>query len=161
MPHFTRTCEQDFQDTYSPSLGVANHSQEGAIHSFPAERPGLRLGGAHSNPGRFMLACKLPQWVTKVTVWWSQRRTWGQPKVLLHSLPEVLPHPGSCFSNCWMSKQQPFKPPVPVCCFRGPLGQPSQMDSFASLTASFATVSTSAMTDTDDLLFCCVFLWIF
>ena len=39
---------------------------------------------------------------------------WGQPKVLLHSLPELLPHLGFCFSDC-----QSYSP---VSCFRRPLG---------------------------------------
>ncbi|KAK0151920.1 hypothetical protein N1851_006724 [Merluccius polli] len=57
------------------------------------------------------------------------------PKVLLHSLPELLPHPDFCFSDC--RSCSPSSLPVSVCCLGGPLGQPIpkgllQLDGFLS-----------------------------
>lgn len=51
----------------------------------------------------------------------SPELPWGQPKVLLHILPELLPHPGFCFSY----HRSPSDLPVPVHCSRQPLGQSS------------------------------------
>lgn len=48
---------------------------------------------------------------------------WGLPKICLHSLPNLLPHPGFCFGD--HQRHSPSGLPVPICFFRTPLGQPS------------------------------------